>query len=324
MATFTPAEITDLDAFKIGNAQNTEAATGCTVILSLDGAVCGVDVRGGGPATRETDLLKPENMVEAIHAVVLSGGSAFGLAASTGVMEELEAHNIGFELLGMHVPIVCGACLFDLPVGISTIRPDAAMGKAAVQAALAEEPLEQGNIGAGTGCSVSKLRGMEHAWKSGLGYAAYRFEDVIVGAVVAVNACGNINDRSGATIAGPADTDHGLENGIESFKRSVEEQMAQDQTAPCTNTTIGCIITNARITKAQAQKVASTTHDAYARCISPVHTSNDGDTIFCMSSAQVEAPYDLVAVMATEAMQDAIINGVTNAKPAYGLPGLGK
>lgn len=323
MAAFTPAEITDLKAFSIGNAQNTEAATGCTVILSLDGAVCGVDVRGGGPATRETDLLKPENTVEAVHAVVLSGGSAFGLAASTGVMEELEAQGVGFELLGMHVPIVCGACLFDLPVGRSDVRPDAAMGKAAVQAALAGETLTQGNVGAGCGCTVSKLRGMEHAWKSGLGYAAYRFGDIIVGAVVAVNACGNVNDRSGATIAGPTDEQGAMESGVESFKRATEEQLIQDQNAPCTNTTIGCIITNASITKAQAQKVASITHDAYARTISPVHTSNDGDTIFCMASKEVEAPYDLVAVMATEAMHDAIINGVTHAAPAYGLPGLG-
>ena len=324
MATFTPAKITDLNAFAIGNAQDFEAATGCTVILSLKGAVCGVDVRGGGPATRETDLLKPENMVEAVHAVVLSGGSAFGLAASTGVMEELEVQGVGFELLGMHVPIVCVACLFDLPVGKSTVRPDAAMGKEAVKAALSGQELLQGNIGAGCGCTVSKLRGIEHVWKSGLGYAAYCFGDVYVGAVVAVNACGNVNDRTGTTIAGPKDSNGIIETGVESFKKATEEQLIQAQNAPCTNTTIGCVITNARITKAQAQKVASTTHDAYARTISPVHTSNDGDTIFCMASAEVEAPYDLVAVMATEAMQDAIINGVTHAAPAYGLPGLGK
>lgn len=330
-----PASLDELTAFRFGHAQDDQAGTGCTVIIAPEGAVASVDVRGGGPATRETDLLAPENMIQAIHAVTLSGGSAFGLSASTGVMLALEERGIGFELLGMRVPIVCGACLFDLAVGDGSVRPDAAMGKAAVEAAFAAQsssnrsgaaPIAMGNYGAGSGCSVAKMLGAEGAMKSGFGWAAYRHGDVVVGALVAVNALGCIYDRDGSLLAGVrAPSGSGAStptmiDGVEAFLQGASD-------APALNTTIGCVVTNAALTKAQAKKVASIAHDAYARVISPVHTSNDGDAIFCMAAGTKDQPavaasMDTVAVVAVEAMQDAIINGVRAAKSAFGLPGL--
>ncbi|MCR5845162.1 MAG: P1 family peptidase [bacterium] len=314
-----PAKLEDLAAFKFGNASNSEAGTGCTVILALDGATAGVDVRGAAPATRETDLLRPENTVQQIHAVVLSGGSAFGLAAATGVMEALEAEGIGFELIGFKVPIVCGASVFDLLVGDGSVRPDAAMGKVAVAAALAGEPFKHGNVGAGAGCTVSKLLGLEGLVKSGLGIAAYRFGDLIVGAIVAANACGCVVDRNGSFIASPTVNGERL-TGMMAVAAAAQAAQSQQPSDAPTNTTIGCVVTNAKLSKPQASRVATTTHDAYARAIVPVHTSNDGDAIFCMASGEVEADSDLVAALACEAMQDAIIDSVKSAESAYGIP----
>ena len=313
-----PAKLEDLTAFKFGNAANQEAGTGCTVIVALDGATAGVDVRGAAPATRETDLLKPDNTVQQIHAVVLSGGSAFGLAAATGGMEGLEEQGAGFELIGFRVPIVCGASVFDLLVGDGSVRPDAEMGKAALAAALAGEPFEHGNVGAGTGCTVSKLLGLENLVKSGLGIAAYRFGELIVGAVVAVNACGCVVDCDGTFIGSPVVDGERL-SGIKAVIAAANAAAAQAPAEAPTNTTVGCIVTNAKLTKAQASRVATTTHDAYARAIVPVHTSNDGDAIFCMASGEVEADGDLVAALACEAMQSAIIDSVKSARSAYGI-----
>ncbi|WP_139653377.1 P1 family peptidase [Raoultibacter phocaeensis] len=324
---FEQARLEDLTAFRFGHAHNAQAATGCTIIIAPQGAACGVDVRGGGPATRETDLLKPENMIEAVHAVVLSGGSAFGLEASSGVMDALAERGIGFAVECARVPIVVGACLFDLLVG-EQAHPDKAMGRAAVEAAFAGEPLSQGNVGAGTGATVGKLLGGERAMKSGFGYHVMRFGELVVGALVAVNALGNVRDEDGTWIAGCRADDGSVMDGGVAFEVAARAMTAQTAAAsaeqPCPNTTIGVVVTNARLSKAQATKVSSTCHDAYARAIKPVHTSNDGDTVFSFASGEIEAPADLVAAMGTEAMQQAIYAAVSSAEPAYGYPAMGE
>lgn len=319
------ASIADLPAFLTAHADDPRTGTGCTVLVAPAGAVCGVDVRGGGPATRETDLLKPENMIEAVHAVVLSGGSAFGLASSTGVMEELAERGIGFPVESALVPIVVSACLFDLLVG-ENAHPDAAMGRAAAKAALDRDcqSLAEGNVGAGCGATVGKILGGEHAMKSGLGMYGLRLGELVTVAVVAVNALGNVRDADGAWIAGCRDEEGGIMDPLAALAAS---QVAADdadapskESGPCANTTIGVVLTNARLTKAQATKVSSTVHDAYARAIKPVHTSNDGDTVFTFASCETDAPVDVVAVLATEAMQGAIERAVLQAEGAFGLP----
>lgn len=323
---FEQARLEDLTAFRFGHAQDERVGTGCTVIIAPQGAVCGVDVRGGGPATRETDLLKPENMIEAVHAVVLSGGSAFGLEASCGVMEALAEEGLGFPVETARVPIVVGACLFDLLVG-KPGHPNKAMGRKAVAAALAGSPFEAGNVGAGTGATVGKLLGGDRAMKAGIGFHALRFGELVVGAVVAVNALGNVCADDGTWIAGCRAEDGSVMDGGVAIERAARASIASGSTAtadagPCANTTIGAIVTNARLTKAQATKVSSTCHDAYARAVKPVHTSNDGDAIFTFASGEVELPIDFVAAMGNEAMQQAIYAAVLSAKPAYGLPSM--
>lgn len=316
------ATLADLPAFRCAHAQDAKAGTGCTVIVAPEGAVCGVDVRGGGPATRETDLLKPENMVQLVHAVVLSGGSAFGLEASCGVMEALAARGIGFKLGDAHVPIVTGACLFDLLVGENT-HPDLAMGKAAAEAALSdsyEGLLAEGNVGAGTGASVGKMLGGEGAMKTGFGMAGLRWGDLVCVALVAVNALGHVVGADGHQIAGTRDGKGGIADPIATFEQAMAAQTSESTGGPTANTTIGCVLTNARITKAQATKTASCVHDAYARALRPVHTLNDGDTVFTFASGEVEADPDAVSVLATEAMQRAIERAATQADSAYGLP----
>lgn len=315
------ATLADIPAFRCAHAHDATAGTGCTVIIAPEGAICGVDVRGGGPATRETDLLKPENMIQSVHAVVLSGGSAFGLEASCGVMDALSERGIGFELAGMHVPIVTGACLFDLMVG-KDAHPDKEMGRDAAMAALADNSgheLAEGNVGAGAGASVGKLLGGEGAMKTGFGVAGVRWGDLVCIALVAVNAAGHVIAADGHQIAGTRDGHDGIADPIETFQRAMEAQAAAAG-APVTNTTIGCVLTNARLTKAQATKAASTVHDAYARAIKPVHTLNDGDTVFTFASGQIEANPDAVSILGTEAMQRAIIRAATQAESAYGLP----
>ena len=317
-----PATLADLPAFRVGHAQDDRAATGCTAIVAPAGASCGVAVRGGGPATRETDLLKPENLIEAVHAVVLSGGSAFGLEASCGVMDALAERGIGFALGTACVPIVTGACLFDLLIG-EPVHPDKAMGRAAAEAALSEgydgAAVAQGNVGAGTGATVGKLGAPEAAMKSGLGIAALAAGEVVAAAIVAVNALGHVRGADGSWIAGTRGADGRVMDPLEAFAQAAAAQAAAAG-APVTNTTIGVVLTNAALTKAQATKVASVVHDAYARAIKPVHTMNDGDAVFAFASGEVHSPVDVVAALATEAMEQAIRNAVTAAEGAYGLP----
>ena len=425
--------IADIEGFRIGNAENKEKGTGCTVIVCEEGAVGGVDVRGGGPATRETDLLRSENTVSSVNAVVLSGGSAFGLEASSGVMRELSDRGVGFDVgTGITVPIVCGASLYDLAVGDPSAFPDVNMGMVAVRNAY-EGLFRHGNHGAGTGATVGKYMGHDRAMKTGLGTFACGDGFVEVGAIAAVNAIGDVYNGAGNIIAGLRSEDGGSIYGtiktlkgmvhentglvddstsfinrseIEEALRASEQQTAEEpeheeevslidelmaeeppaeepaaeqivddidspetpedefvaveteetaeeaaaeEAAPAEdtepaeetaaeeeppkeltpeemgygiafNTTISCLITNASLTKPQANKLASILHDAYARAIKPVHGTLDGDTVFVLATGKQQVNFDAFAALATDVMQYAIIDAATSAKGAYGLP----
>lgn len=310
-------KITDISGIQVGQAENIEAGTGCTVILCKDGVTAGVDVRGGGPATRETDLLHPINMVQKIHAVMLSGGSAYGLDAASGAMQYLEEHDAGFDMQVARVPIVCGASLFDLSVGDAHIRPDKEMGYAACMDAENDSILE-GNHGVGTGASVGKLLGFERAMKSGIGTCGIQAGNLQVAAIVAVNACGNVVDyETNEQLAGVYDVDSGT---ILKAEDVLFQQMDALRKLPEGNTTIGCVVTNAKLDKAQCTKIAGIAHNGYARAIHPVHTMSDGDSIFVLSTGEVEVMADAVGMLATEMMAKAIKRAVLHAEGAYGLP----
>lgn len=310
-------DILDIGGFLIGQAENEQAGTGCTVVIAPKGATGGVDVRGGGPATRETDLLDPVNMVESLHAVILSGGSAYGLDAAGGVMRFLEEKNIGFPVGNMVVPIVSGACLFDLIVGDGRIRPDMEMGYRSCLAAFAGEALKEGNHGAGTGATVGKYMGMQRMMKSGIGHFALQAGDLRVGAIVAVNALGDILDcDSRRTLAGVLAADG---KTLGDTCSCVLENQDLKKNVFSGNTTIGCVLTNAKLTKPQANKLASVAQNGYADVIRPVHTMSDGDTVFVMSSGDVDADTLAVGILAREAVARAINRAVFEAQSAYGL-----
>jgi L-aminopeptidase/D-esterase-like protein len=313
MKTISPVDIAGIE---IGHATDEDAGTGCTVIICRKGAVAGVDVRGGGPATRETDLLRPENMVERINAVMLSGGSAFGLDASSGAMRWLEERGSGFDVGIGVVPIVCAASLFDLTCGRPDRRPDAAMGYEACERAREGGPLEEGCVGAGTGATVGKAFGMERAMKAGIGAAGFEVEGVRVAALSAVNALGTVVDAGSTPLAGllASDGSHVLP-----IDEAVSEMAQALGSLQQTNTTISCVVTNATLTKAQATKVAQISHDGYARAIFPVHTSGDGDTVFVMATGEVPASFDLVGMLAAQSCEEAIRRGVTQAHGSYGF-----
>ncbi|MEG0469036.1 MAG: P1 family peptidase [Longicatena sp.] len=309
-------KITDIKGIQIGQAQDSIGGSGCSVVLCKDGAVAGVDVRGGGPATRETDLLNPINMVEKIHAVMLSGGSAFGLDAASGAMQYLEEHKCGFDMKVAYIPIVCGASLFDLSVGDPKCRPDKAMG---YQACVNSEQniVREGNYGAGTGASVGKVMGFDHAMKSGQGSCGIQVGNVQVAALVAVNACGNVVDyQSNEQLAGIYDTTN---KQILPAEEVIYAQIEQMASITNTNTTIGVIVTNAILNKAQCTKIAGIAHNGYARSIHPVHTMSDGDTIFVVSTGEVEANLDAIGVMACDVMAKAVNRAVKETTGAYGL-----
>jgi L-aminopeptidase/D-esterase-like protein len=322
--------ITDIPGIEAGHATDPDALTGCTVILCRKGAVGGVDVRGGAPGTRETDLLNPLNLVEKVHAVLLAGGSAFGLDAAGGVMRYLEEQGIGFDTGVAKVPIVPAAILYDLALGSASIRPDAEMGYRAAASASAEG-CPQGNVGAGTGASVGKIFGMKSAMKSGLGSACVDAGGgVMVGALVAVNAFGDVVDpHTGAIIAGACSTQLGpLHFGAPGYFANTLETMRTfaGRTvlgfATKTNTVIGVVATNARLDKAGTSKVAQMAHDGLARVIRPAHTMLDGDTIFALSTGNKNADVTTVGAFAAEAMAQAIVRAVQEAEPAGGLPAI--
>lgn len=309
--------ITDIPGFRLGHAQNTEAATGCTVILCPEGAVAGVDVRGGSPGTRETDALDPANNRRVIHAVLLSGGSAFGLDAAGGVMRYLEERGIGRDVGVTRVPNVCAAILFDLKCGDPMVRPDADMGYEACMRA-GQEPLRSGNYGAGTGALVGKILGHERAMKGGVGSFAWREGELLVGAVVAVNCVGDVYDReAGRLIAGARGDDGHALIGTEEI---VVKNYADRADFYSGNTVLGCVVTNARLDKGRAKKLASVAQNGIARAISPAHSVYDGDTVFALCTGQVEATPDAVGVLAARAVEQAILRAVRCAQGAYGYP----
>lgn len=307
---------TSIDGIRVGHAEDTKAATGCTVIICEEGATAGVDVRGGSPGTRETDLLDPKNLVDKVHAVLLAGGSAFGLDAASGVMKYLEERDIGFDVQLTKVPIVCGAVLFDLAVGDYRVRPDFNMGYEACLKARDEE-CPSGNVGAGTGASVGKFLGMERAMKGGLGSYGLQIGDLKVGSIVAVNALGDIIDpESGEILAGLLDEGGKRLVGTENIMAA---SYSERKNIFSGNTTIGLVVTNGIFTKAEANKIASMAHNGYARSIRPAHSIFDGDTIFTMATGRVEADINVVGFLAARTMERAVVNAIKSAESAYGL-----
>ncbi len=322
--------ITDVPGILVGHAQNEQALTGCTVILCENGAVGGVDQRGGAPGTREVDALHPLHLVTKVNAVVLAGGSAFGLEAATGVMRYLEEKGVGFDTRVYKVPIVPSAILFDLGIGDPKVRPDAAMGYQACLNASSQPPAE-GNVGAGTGATVGKILGTGQCMKSGIGTASMEIgAGVIVGAIAAVNVFGDVIDPStGQIIAGARSKDVGpLHIGAQGyFANTLQVMQSIVGRASLTygsreNTVIGVVATNARLDKEQVNKVAQMAHDGLARTIRPAHTMVDGDTIFALATGDKEADVNIVGAWGAEVFAQAILRGVRAAKPVAGLPAL--
>jgi L-aminopeptidase/D-esterase-like protein len=323
--------LTDISGIKVGHAENTNALTGCTVVLIEKGAVGGVDQRGGAPGTRETDLLRPMHMVDKVHGILLTGGSAFGLDAATGVMKYLEEHGIGFNSGPVKVPIVPAAVLFDLAIGDAAIRPDADMGYEACQNAEAGV-FPQGNVGAGTGATVGKIFGMKQAMKSGIGSASLDIGGgVIVSALVAVNAFGDVVDPTSRQIvagARPMQAGPFTLGGKNQFADTLEVMKSftgrtiMNFASAASNTVIGVIATNADLNKEEANKLAQMSHNGLALSIRPAHTMFDGDTIFAIATGKHKADINIVGAFSVEVMAQAVINAVTFAEPAGGLPAI--
>jgi len=311
--------ITDVPGIKVGHFTESRKPTGCTVLIFEKGATAGVDVRGSAPGTRDTDLLNPVHSVQQVQAIVLSGGSAFGLATADGVMRYLEEKGLGFHLGNAVVPIVPAAILFDLEIGDLKIRPTAESGYKACQAATSGK-VEEGNVGAGAGATIGKMFGMKSAMKSGLGTASLRVGDtgIVVAAIVAVNAVGDVSDpKTGKIVAGARKPDGS--GFLDSMRQWREGRGAV--LSPGTNTTIGVVATNVQFDKTQATKIAQMAHDGLARTINPVHTPYDGDTIFAVATGAIEtrADHGIIGAIAADVLSQAVLRAVMNAR---GLPGL--
>jgi L-aminopeptidase/D-esterase-like protein len=308
--------IVDVPGVKVGQVSDEKALTGCTVVVLEKGSACGVDVRGSAPGTRETDLLNPINSVQEVNAVVLTGGSAFGLDAASGVMRYLEEQGLGYNVGVGVVPIVPAAVIFDLSIGSSKIRPDQQMGYEAARIA-SKQPVQQGNVGAGTGATVGKLAGMKRAMKGGLGSASRRLPNgLVVGAIVAVNAVGEVRSHlTGEILAGARDDDGNIRDSL--------SWMIDASTPPApsgTNTTIAVVASNANLNKVQANKIAQMAHNGLAKTIHPVHTMSDGDTVFAVATGGVDASVNLVGALCVEVLAEAVVNAILSAKGAGGVP----
>ena len=310
--------ITDIDSIRIGQVENKEAGTGCTVFVCEEGMKAGLDVRGGGPASRESQLLNPLMAAQEIHAIVLAGGSAFGLGTANGVMQLLEERGIGYDVQVTKVPLVAQADIFDLTVADTFIRPDPEMGYEAARLALDQPNYRDGNYGAGCGATVGKIAGMETCMKTGIGSYAVEIGDLKVGAVVVLNALGDVYDwKTGKQIAGLLTEDkRALRSTAEYMKSSIEVK----ENKFTGNTTLAVVMTNADFSKAQLCKIAGMAHDGYARSIHPVHTTADGDSIYAISAGSIQADQDLVGTLASEVVSQAIIRAVEKAEGAYGYP----
>ncbi len=311
--------ITGIAGIKVGHYTDREAATGCTVILCEEGATAGVDVRGAAPGTRETDPLRPMSLVGKAHAILLSGGSAFGLDAAGGVMRYLEEHGHGFDTGAARVPIVPAAILFDLRIGKADVRPGPEEGYKACLAA-SGGPVAEGCVGAGTGATVGKILGAERMTKGGLGTACQELGEITIGAVVAVNAFGDVIDpRTGETIAGPRDIEKGgFTDTMDIMKRAGEPIIAS-----FTHTTIGVVVTDASLDKEGANKVAQMAHDGLARAIRPAHTMFDGDVLFALATGE-HGPGDVTVIgaVAAEVVAEAIVRAVRQADSLAGVPAM--
>ena len=308
-------KITDIENIKIGNAEDIKKGTGVTVIICEKGAACGLDIRGGGPASRESGLLNPLAAAEKIHSVVLSGGSAFGLGSADGVMQYLKEKGIGYETGIVPVPLCATSCIFDLGVGDKDAYPDKEMAYRACIGA-EQNNYKDGNFGVGTGATVGKLMGIDFAMKSGVGSYAVSCGDLKVGAVVCVNALGDVFDENGNLIAGLLNDDK------KTFRNSEEtlyKMYFNTNNLFASNTTIGAIITNAALDKTKMNKVAAMAQNGLARAINPVHTSADGDSVYALSVGEILASPDVVGTMAARVMHKAIINAVKSATGDYGL-----
>ncbi|MDY6796290.1 MAG: P1 family peptidase [Actinomycetota bacterium] len=305
-----------IDGLRVGHAEDRVGLTGCTVLIMPPGTKGGGSVRGGAPGSRETDLLDPKNLVEEVNAFVLSGGSAFGLAAADGVVRYLEEHDMGFETGAARIPIVPAAVIFDLGVGSADVRPDAGMGyKACVDAG--GEIMRQGNVGAGMGATLGMVMGPSNCTKSGLGTACFEGDGGLkLFALAVVNAFGDVIDERGEIIAGARDSQGGFLD-TEAF---LESTMKGGSFAPMSNTTIGAIVTNARLSKTDVNWVASVGHNGLARAIRPSHTKLDGDAIFAAATGKVEASPDLVGIVGTRIMAEAIRAAVRSSRTVAGIP----
>jgi L-aminopeptidase/D-esterase-like protein len=308
-----------IEDLAVGHWDDPVGLTGCTVVVPPPGNVAAASVRGGGPGTRETDLLQPQAHVEGVSAVLLTGGSAFGLAAAQGVVDWCERRGLGYARFGRPIPIVPAAVLFDLAVGDWDARPGPAQGEAACAAATtADGPM--GNVGAGMGATVGKAAGPEHMTKGGLGWAVVEAGPVTVGALAAVNAGGDVLDEDGGVVAG-ARVPGGAQAAIrELLTAGRAEGALPEAVPPGGSTTLGLVATNAALTKGEVHRVAVQAHDGMARAIRPVHTSFDGDTVFALAVPRVAAAMDLVAFLAEEALAAAIRAGVRSAGPVAGIP----
>jgi L-aminopeptidase/D-esterase-like protein len=315
-------DLQDMEGLYLGNAQDHDAETGVTALVFPEGAAAGCRISGGGPASRETGLTYSETAENRIHSIVLAGGSAFGLAASQGVMECLEKHRIGYQTPFAIVPLVCQSCIYDLNYGRSDVRPDPAMGYEACENALQRKPLAMGNSGAGTGATVGKLKTMKNASKSGLGWFAARLGELQMAAIVSVNAMGDVYDpSSGKKLAGMMTDDRKSWIDAEDYmaqlyraSRTKTDAQGAESGAAVQNTTIGAVVTNAAFTKPQMNKIAAMTLNAYARCIRPVATMSDGDTVYAASIGKLQADINLAGSLAAQVMQQAIIRAVTKSR----------
>jgi L-aminopeptidase/D-esterase-like protein len=317
--TLHPGSLTDVAGLAVGHHTLAARPSGCSVVLCEQGATCGVDVRGAAPGTRETDLLRPDNLVEQVHAVLLAGGSAFGLDAASGVMRWLDERGHGFAVGPARVPIVPAAVLFDLWLGDARLRPDAESGYAACAAARRDAPA-QGSVGAGAGATVGKLFGVERAMKGGIGTASLRVGAVTVGALVAVNAIGDVVDPTSGRVVAGARTADGRDL-LDSQAALLRGELPARALAGMA-TTIGVVATDAALTKPQANKLATMAHDGLARSIRPVHTMTDGDTLFALATGASGRPGEMTVLgaLAAEVTARAVLNAVQAAVAASGLP----
>ncbi len=308
---------TAVEGFKVGHYTDPEALTGCTVILCPPRTRGSCEVRGSSPGSRELALLAPEKKMDEIHAIVLTGGSAFGLSSCDGVMHYLEEHDAGYQTPWGKVPLVASAVVFDLNVGKNSVRPDAAAGYAACKHA-SSSGVEEGNVGAGTGATVGKWKGLDFCMKGGIGTASMTIGDLVVGSLVVVNAVGDVVDGSGKILAG-ARSEDGMFYGEKTSHRTFARGKVLDKT----NTTLAVVATNAEFSKVELFRISQRMHDGFSRAIQPVHTSFDGDVSFALSWGSVHSDLDFVAEIAASLTADAIRRAVRAARSVKGIPGLG-